>query len=1193
MYLSALEIHGFKSFPTRQFVEFHPGYTCIVGPNGCGKSNVTDAVRWVLGEQSAKSLRGEKMQDVIFNGTDERSRMSFAEVSMHINNQDGFFYLPQEELIITRRYYRSGESEYFLNNQTCRLKDITELFADTGLGKGGYSLIEQGRVDEILSENTDDRRKVFDEAAGIVRYKMRKRESERKLARAEDDLLRINDLSREMLRNLKPLEKQAEEALNYKKIAAELRNLDITLSIKNLAEAEEEVLLNREQDENLEVELNETSRALNELNEERGQILQKRKEMQEQAEELQEKFKRVTRELAHLAEQKALSEDALERGKKRLKDLDPEIAELQDNCNSLRERLKRRVEHRQDLEKRQASFSQELENLQIEASAIEQELSLKGQAEAEREKQIAALKEELFLKRSEKIAKETEVKTQAEEREEDNSELINLQNSLALQENVLDKLRQESIEYQKQVKELEEKSSNCNKQSENLKEQLTANSAELLKYEQELKQREYSLSTLERLEENREGYHFAVKNLSRKINEDALFGRGFIGPVAELLQVEEKYELATEMCLGPRLHNLVCQSKEEAARFIAWLKAEKAGRETFLPLDNIESRSFSPDELERLEEIPGYLGSLADVLQVDPELDLLRKHLGGRIILAEDLDSALAISEAGQRRIKVSSLGGEIIHPGGSLTGGSTTKGSSGLISRSREISEEKAQIESLNLKISELRERREQQSKVFAEKNAEGKSLESRLAEISQQSRNLSADLQLKEQLKKDREIDLKLLSNKLASWVTKQESDEAALQIMAVEIEELQKTIKESEEKKLIPEATKTAEEKNLAQIREKITDSKVSQASVREAIKGLDELSEQLQRELASSQEQILKLEAEKHSLEKNLKKQSAFLLNSETEEQQKEAESTQIIEAQEKLKEANTRLALLESENFQKSESVNTRYNSLQRQKERSKARSERLQEKLFAEKNRIWEEYRLSYNQAKEFAATIELSGASEKRLKVLREELREMPAVNHAAPEQYKELKERYDLIAEQKKDIMQSKEQLFGVIHELEEAMREQFEQEFEAINKEFQLCFNELFSGGSAKIKLAEGDVLESEIEIQAQPPGKRLQSLSLLSGGERALTAIALIFAIFRRKPAPFCFLDEVDSALDEANIVRFADFIRSYTKNTQFVIVTHRKGTMEAADRLYGVSMKERGVSDIISLALSEGEQYVRV
>lgn len=1190
MYLKAVEIQGFKSFPCHEYIEFHPGSTCIVGPNGSGKSNVTDAVRWVLGEQSAKSLRGNKMEDVIFNGTSTRKRLGSAEVSIHIDNTDRYFDLDFDTIVVTRRYYRSGESEYLINQQACRLKDITELFADTGLGKDGYSIIEQGRVDDILSDRSDDRRKVFDEAAGIVKYKMRKQEAERKLASTDADLERLDDIKQEMERNLKPLARQAQQALAYKQLASELRDLDIYLTIQDLADSENKAQKQIDFLHDLTEEFAQLNQNREKLYQARQELLSERKNFEQESADLQRRYQDTSKALARLAEEAALAGENKRQSRKRLEDIALEEANIASAAEGLEAKLSQRSDRKADLESKQVALEAKLAKAESKASSLEAQLTAKDQAEAQRKADILQQREQIFQVRSQIFALDKDLAIVAEKLAELEVEGRDLKQQQTKQGQLCADLQAELTTIQRSIDDQEATALSLQEEKDSFLQTRESLKTQLVQLEQVIKQKDYQLSTLKRLEENREGYHQAVKSLSREVDKNPDFGEGLLGPVAELIRVESDYETAVEMSLGLALHNLVTRDSQVASRLIHWLKKEKAGRETFLPLDKIEARGLSARDIQDIAHIPGYLGTLEDHISCSDDLYPLAAYLGGRILLAQDLASALKLADLTHKRFKIVSLEGDLVNPGGSMTGGQSARGLSGLISRSREIDE-------LGQNLASLQAELEANQAQLASHLAEEETLLGRDQAVRESLQTLKEDRAQKQEQVKHADQQLAQLDEACLSLADKQRQagnqEQASQQRRAdlqTQIQSLEEELQALEQHAHPESEGEDPDRQTLMALREDITDYKVSLGSLAEALKGISELQLQLEEEQAQRQASSKALAQEKSQLEQSLQDLSRREDSRAMEEKKLKADLKKLESDQAQLRLDNDAAGQAEQDLFIRLESLNNRLSSLEGEKAKAQSQADRLAEKLNAEKNRIWEEYRFSYNQAKDLGNALQLEHADKRRLKQLRDQMRDLPPVNHSAPQDYENLKERYKLLKEQSDDIQQTRKKLLTVIEDLQAAMQDQFVAELEAINREFQTCFVALFSGGTATLELAEGDILGADIEIRAQPPGKRLQRLSLLSGGERALTAIALVFAIFRRRPAPFCFLDEVDSALDEANVIRFAEFVKDYAQHTQFIVVTHRRGTMEAAERLYGVTMKERGVSTILSLALDEGKDY---
>lgn len=1186
MQLQSLEIQGFKSFPDHTRIDFHPGVTAIVGPNGCGKSNITDAIRWVLGEQSARALRGGKMQDVIFNGTSQRKRLSAAEVSVTFSNTDRMLPLDSDQIVISRRYYRSGDSEYLLNGSPCRLKDILELLADTGIGRDGYSIISQGKVDDILSEHTDERRRVFDEAAGIVKFKMRKAEAERKFERSQQNLSRVNDILAELESQLAPLEKQAQDARRYRELSSRLRDLDIGLCLLHLNEALEEekeqlrladdfhsdLLLLEEEKKRLEKEQDTIRDELDE-NEKRRDEIEKRR-LSHQA------------RLSEHAEALAADRERLRQGEMRLKQISEEKAEIELKLQENSKQSADREENKERLLEKQSNWKREFEEVQQKLDIEAGKLSAEEKEEISDRDRIEALEKEIFARRDTLI----QIRTRSEQLIREDEELSNFlkedrehREALKRQYSAIDS---EFQSCRKKLETLQEESDTLKKKSSLSSQTLNRLSDEKHQLETKIHQESYSLETLKRLEENREGYHPGIKEITKASRGNPDLASGLLGTVAELIRVREAYETAIEMSLGPSLQYLVTETKEDATRLIYWLKTEKAGRETFLPLDRIERRSISAGERKLFESEKGYMGTLDAFMTADGDYELLLSHLGGRILLAEDMASAIRLSELCQKRLRIVTLQGEIIHPGGSMTGGQTKRGLSGLLSRGREIDQHEKRLQELRSSVSELEKRYAEEKQaslsLIEEEKALSemeKALQKDLSDLKASLLELKSDIGHREELSENQE-------RRRESFQKERSELQAQLQDLELKIHELDRqrdtllTRLESQEE----ERQKSRQAAEELQIRRNELLARLE--SLEETLKGLQDIRELLGQEEESLQNQLRSQEVEKSAIE-------AAAEEMEKRRADREAEMVSIRRSLEEeeherlsLREAQSQLNEKEKGWYSRREDCVRRETRLGEKEAQARQEAERIREKSRSEKNRIWENYQLSFHQAEALGLSIDSPSKAQKELSQIRRDIRALPPINHSAPEDYEQLSQRVHFLEEQRNDITTGSNELKAVIQELETSMRRQFEDELGKINLAFQHSFSELFNGGHSELQLGEGDVLECPILIKAQPPGKRLQSLSLLSGGEKALTAIALVFAIFSLRPAPFCILDEVESALDDSNVVRFAEYIKKYKSEIQFILVTHRKGTMEAAEQLYGITMREKGVSSVYSIRLSD-------
>ncbi|MDI9490850.1 MAG: chromosome segregation protein SMC [Bacillota bacterium] len=1186
MYLKSLRMQGFKSFPDQTVIEFHQGITAIVGPNGSGKSNITDAIRWVLGEQSAKTLRGSRMEDVIFSGTETRRQLGFAEVTITFDNKDHHIPLDYETVEVTRRYYRSGDSEYLINKVQCRLKDIRELFLDTGIGRDGYSIIGQGRIDQILSDNSEDRRKVFDEAAGIVKYKMRKREAERKLERTEQNLLRIDDIVRELEQRLDPLAEQAEKAKIYQQLSHEMRSTDIGLSLYDIKRNQSELEKSQQASNDLSLDLNsarELSRKLKtDYQESEKKISLIDQEIETQR--LSESSKNA--DLAEIREKRAIAKE-----RQRSLDLQIDSAKEQQTELKIEERLLDG-----DLEQKQSrrkSLETEVEQLTKEFTAETEILDKRNHQLIELSSKIVDLNAELQNKRDELFTLQKSTTSFSQEVSFVAEQISLIKNELEQLEvehkQVYAKYTEQQILHEREKSEFEATSSDL-AEARKVVDQIRTELDQLDRKKQSLANEyhnsRYRLNTLQELEASREGFHQAVKSLMRQIELDKDFGQGIHGPLAELIRVPLQYEKAIEIALGAALHNIVTTTKADASRMIEWLKQTKSGRETFLPLDTIRSRYISESDFKQLESLHGFLGIASGVVDFSEEYKDIIGHLLGRVIIADDLEHALQISSALQRKYRIVTLAGDIVQIGGSMTGGENKKQSAGLLRRNREISEYQEKIEILKQNIQDLNQAIENQTQSLLKKGQIQTDLENQY--VNQEKHIFQIETSTK-QTKHDLEQlteEIKVKSENLINYQTRTE---------VVEQKRLQaeENLVRTEQKKHDCEASlkllqqeQVSENKIIKDLQEQVMQLNISLETKRESLANFSELTEQAEQDFVAQRARQEAVAEQIVNAQNELKKLAEQKAEYEEAYRMLEQELAQLaLDIQNKQQE---RIAIEKRQHslFTEVELQAEQVSKLQIQLERSGQRTERLEQSIVSSKNHIWENYDITYIELDPEQYPITNLTKSREILKEIKQKIRDLGPVNPNAIEEYDQVFERHDFMLTQKEDIELSKEKLIEVIDELETAMSEQFIENFAQINQNFKEVFSALFVGGEAELDLETDDPLTAGIIIKAQPPGKRLQNMSLLSGGERSLTAIALLLAIFRLRPAPFCVLDEVESALDETNIIRFTEYLRKYTDESQFVLVTHRKGTMEASERLYGITMKERGVSKVLSLGLTD-------
>ncbi|MGA9172711.1 MAG: chromosome segregation protein SMC, partial [Thermoactinomyces sp.] len=1182
MYLKRLEMIGFKSFADRTELEFVPGITAVVGPNGSGKSNVTDGIRWVLGEQSAKSLRGNKMEDVIFAGSDTRKPVGYCEVSITFDNSDRRLPLDYAEVTVTRRVYRSGESEYMLNRQSCRLKDIHELFMDTGIGKDAYSMIGQGKIDEILSSKSEDRRIIFEEAAGISKYKTRKKEAEKKLESTEQNLARIHDLIHELDTQVEPLAEQAEKAKRYKELKAELQNVEIGLYVHKIEaihaewqQAAQEVKRLKEEQVSLAAEVSTKEAALEEL---KGKL----QEQEQQWEQVQTRLLTVSEELEKAEGQKEVRMERVRNRTETQQQLKERIRILQSECTRLRDEEKQ-IKTRLN-EKKEA-----LQHAENELAALKMKLSVSSDDAAKR---LLELTEKQNRHAQQLAALASEKQYVCEQREELSERL----KTLSAQE------KQYAVEQQEQGKQAEKLASQLKEVEEDLKQaaqEVRSLAGERTELEQEEKtltqqsrQAEQQLNRLrskwewmKEMEAEHQGFMQGVKEVLRARDRGVPSLKGVHGAVAQLIHVPAEVEAALETALGGALQHIVVDDEATARSGIAYLKEKRLGRATFLPLDVLKARSLSAAELERCRSVPGFVGIAADLIQTDERYRALMQNLLGLVVVTKTLEQANQMARALSYRYRVVTLDGDVVNPGGSMTGGSRQQGKSNLLGRSRQLEELERQVkeaekvcEKIQHQFSALRERKQKLEQDWERVRLRGE--ERRVKE--QELRGLERELAVQKRTVEDH---LRSIAAEREQVLAKNEQITRHLQGLEEKIKELQaeqtlleRLIRESEEL-----AKQAASDKEA--VGEQMTELRVTVAQLRQEIANLEENERRIAEDYERSSKQLDTAKQEWESLgsEQEFNQQEMGHLDERIAglRKQKEEIQSQLVETRQ-LREESLRLRELREKEVR---SLSQTYRKQENQLHEQEVRVNRLDVELNHLLQKLAEEYEISYERAKqEYEIPAEPAGA-ERRVRSLKSQIASLGDVNLGAIEEHNRLMERLDFLKTQEADLLEAKEKLYEIIRQLTEEMGRRFLESFEMIRIEFQDVFVKMFGGGRADLKLSDPDnLLETGIDIVAQPPGKKLQNLNLLSGGERALAALALLFAVLRIKPVPFCVLDEVDAALDEANLTRYTHYMKEFSGKTQFIIITHRKHTMEGADVLYGITMQESGVSKLVSVKL---------
>ena len=1183
MYLKSIEVQGFKSFANKIVFDFHNGITGIVGPNGSGKSNVADAVRWVLGEQSAKQLRGASMQDVIFAGTENRKPLSYAYVAITMDNADHQLAIDFEEVTVARRVYRSGESEYLINGSPCRLKDVTELFYDTGIGKEGYSIIGQGQIEKILSGKPEERRELFDEAAGIVKYKKRKATAQKKLESERENLVRVNDILAELERQVGPLEKQAEKAKIYLKKKEELKTYDVNMFL---------------------LEMERIESALNEIKEKYEIANQEYQEANESYENIKSEYEKMEQDIA---------------------DMDEKINSIRENMNQSR-LTKGNLESQINLlneQIRSAENTDELMQSRLDALDKEKEerFSYKAEYEAEKfalDEQIAEIEGKRQEAKAVLDSIQSEISRCTEEIERGKSEIIELLNSKAsikarqqrfdtmaeqvnirkaqLNQRLLSRKSEEADldavlqEYQKELEDVNANIKNLRSLAAEMEEQKNSwqkkaaqTSHELEEAVTEFHKAQSKLESLKNIAERYDGYGNSI----RKVMEQKAENKGLLGVVSDLIQVDKKYETAIETALGGNIQNIITEDEDTAKKMIAYLKENRLGRATFLPLTSVDGKGNFKNQ-DALNE-PGVIGLANTLVKCDKKYDGIAAYLLGRVIVTEHIDYAIALAKKNHYSLHIVTLEGEYLSPGGSMTGGAF-KNTSSLLARKREIEEFEQKVARLEDKIKEYRNRLEEIKTAQSLLNDDMEENKAKLQEqyILQNTAKLNVERATQQKTESENVFaGLMLENNEIEKQLREinENKDKIAEEIAYAKNRETEIQEENIKLQKILEENAGKEEAAVKA-----VSDIQVEEAGIRQKAEFVLE-------NLARVNAEIQKYEQERDRVMGEAKDAK---VDAERKRQDIEAIRQTILASDENYatQEASLKENIAKKEEmsaiykgfFQKQEDVSKKISNLDKEIFRLNSQREKLEESSENQTNYMWEEYELTPHAAlnlknEEYGDLPELK----KLIAGIKDDIRKLGDVNVNAIEDFKEVSERYSFLKTQHDDLVEAEQTLIGIIEELDAGMRKQFMEKFTEIQREFDLVFKELFGGGKGTLELVEDeDILECGIRINAQPPGKKLQNMMQMSGGEKSLTAICLLFAIQNLKPSPFCLLDEIEAALDDSNVGRFAKYLHKLTKNTQFIVITHRRGTMAAADRLYGITMQEKGVSTLVSVNLVEGD-----
>ena len=1182
MRLKRLEIYGFKSFADRTVVVFDNGITGIVGPNGSGKSNLSDAVRWVLGEQSAKALRGGRMEDVIFNGTQKRKRLGYCEVSLVFDNEDHALPVDFAEVMITRRVYRSGEGEYYINKAACRLKDIIELFRDTGVGKEGYSIIGQGRIDEILSQKSEDRRGVFEEAAGIVKYRARKEESEKRLANMRDNLSRVEDIIAELESQLEPLAKASETARRYLALRDELRTLECSTFVLRSDRAKERIADAEQMLAGLRDAIAEEERRAGELSAARDQASDAAQALEGEVSAAHDAVLELTREkearegeLGVLrAEISRMEKDVLSLSqdedikRERSKVLEGEIAQ----CSADTLRTKGELT---ELGCSIAQKERELADAQEEARRAEEELEAHKSAIIEAVNRLSDVR-----------TSEARLSTMRKELERRSEEAESQREELAI---IAQRLQQQVDDAGAELEEAKKQEAECARAEEAIEAQIQETGRKIAVIQSAISEAsgqkqaaESRLRVLREMERDYAGYQQAVKQVLLHARGNA----GVHGVVASLMRVPKELERAVEAVLGGALQNVVTSDEYVARDMIAYLRQNKLGRATFLPLTTISGRTLNAQERQLLS-MPGCVGLASELVGFEPQYRGIVENLLGRTVVAQNLDAGIEIMRRGHHAFRLVTLEGDVMHSGGSMTGGSSASRMTSLLSREREIKEHEALTKKLAEQLADYEARLQK-----------GEAVRQGLKERRTQAFDDLHQAQIDVSIASER---VRTASQQCESHTQQQERCELLRAQIAENLAQIDAQLAGARD-------TQEGEQKNSDEMNRRTGELSDALYAKREALDALREQTQSLRLTMTARERDLNALTQDAARMRRESDEIAAQIGQAQENREQltlRHQASTQQLAQDEResaacavrLQEAGEALQSAQSRRNEAQENVRSmtqeidalRETLAQDQDKCHKAEMvlSRTQSELAQMQQRIWEEYELTYAGARDYLTEPFDLAASDRRTGDIRREIRAMGPVNVTAVEDYRACRERYDELTGQRDDLLKAQDDLQGIISALQKQMERQFMENFRLMQQYLSETFVKLFGGGQAELRLMdENDVLGCGIEIVAQPPGKKLQLLSLLSGGERALTAIAILFAMLRLKPTPFCFLDEIEAALDDGNISTFADYLRDFSKDTQFVVVTHRKGTMERCDSLYGVAMEEKGVSKMLSVELKD-------
>ena len=1180
MYLKRLEMQGFKSFADKTVLEFMPGITSVIGPNGSGKSNISDCIRWILGEQSMKSLRGAKTQDIIFAGTQNRKSLGFAEASLIFDNTDGTLPIEYSEVTITRKIYRSGETGYYINKVPCRLKDVVELFMDTGIGRDGYSIIGQGKIDEILSNKSEDRRHIFEEAAGIVKYRARKEETEKKLEQTKLNLLRINDILTEIEGNLEPLQLQSDKAKKYLNLKEELKNIEIGLFIYNIEKYKQSLEEITKDEEIMNSTLNQEEGKLEKVKILKEELKDRIDEITTEIEQMQNIGFESQKEIERLNSDINVFETKIQNNIENVERYKKEITETEEKIEDLKNEIKQKESKKDNLKQNKEKFEKELKEKEEELNKLTKKLSAK-------EIEIENLKKEIEESTDRKYELQSEISMQKANfenlekrahqlKEEISNNILDLDRAKMQKEDIAKGFYEIEANRNKILKSIQE----INKQKEQINTKVKEFDFQIVNKTNEMRMKQTRCNFLIETEKEKEGYTKSVKELLKQCEQIKELGKGMQGVLANIIEVPEKYEIAIEMSLGASLQNIVTETEEDAKRLIEHLRKNNLGRASFLPITSVKGKKLENIKGKKI----GVIGIASDLVKFNKKYEQIILNLLGRTVVVDNMQNAINVAKENAYTFRIITLEGDIINPSGAMTGGSVAKKTVNILGRSREIENLQKEVKKLEENIKKLEKEKEEYLESSENIIEQIESQEKQLQEIDI---TYATEKQRVSSIEENIEKIQKRIDN-LKNEQAKAEENQKEIKINKEknekEIEEI--TEKNSEKQKEVDEYSLKNKDSQqyIDDLNLDITNLKISVSSFNESETSIQEMTEMINKEI------------ETHTKNNENKKQQIEKSKQENEELKQSIEKTkkQIEEINLKVANSGDSIEKLKKERTEKNEKLSKKeeeqtqefkiIEDLKAQIVKLEVKKTKTEEDITNIINKMWEEYELTPNNVENYNKP-ENVALTQRKVNNLRNDIKELGSVNVDSIEEYKNLKQRYDFMCEQRLDLENTMAKLRKMIQDMMTIMKEQFKEKFELINKNFGEVFKELFGGGMAEVTLTdEENILECGIDITVQPPGKKLQSMTLLSGGEKAFTAIALLFAILKINPAPFCVLDEIEAALDDVNVYRYAEYLKKFSKETQFLVITHRKGTMEAADTVYGVTMEEKGISKLLSMKL---------